>query len=123
MTNDDYKQKYEKYKYKYLNLRNEIIKDKYDTYIDNKYSKLFYDLLEASQGIIKLTSNTDFIILVGDTPSYLKPFLEDPSLSDRRTTFNLPFSNKPSKRSTCRALASNDPTVLIWLSISSRVFE
>ncbi len=40
--------------------------------------------------ILNLTLDTDIIILVGDTPSYLKPFLET-----NRKIFNLAISNKP----------------------------
>ena len=51
---------------------------------------LFFDLLQVSKDILKLTTSTDVIILVGDTPSYLIPFLEK-----YRNTFNFAFSNKP----------------------------
>jgi hypothetical protein len=51
---------------------------------------LFFDLLQVSKDIINLTRSNDFIILIGDTPSYLTPFLED-----ERNIFNLSFSNKP----------------------------
>ena len=51
---------------------------------------LFFDLLQISCDIIALTKPTDFIILIGDTPSYLLPFLEK-----QRRVFNLPLSNKP----------------------------
>lgn len=91
---ENYKQKYEKYKRQYYFLRQQIISKKcgYEpNEVNGPYSKLFYDLLETSRDILNLTSDTDFLILVGDTPSYLRPFLED----EGRTIFNLPFSNKP----------------------------
>lgn len=50
---------------------------------------LIFDLLQVSQEILLMTNKDDIIILVGDTPSYLKPFLEK-----FRTIHNLPLSNK-----------------------------
>jgi len=51
---------------------------------------LFIDLMQVSRDILDLTTKDEILILIGDTPSYLKPFLED-----ERKIFNLPFSNKP----------------------------
>jgi hypothetical protein len=51
---------------------------------------LFFDLLQMSRDILQITSATDHIILVGDTPSYLEMFLRD-----HRKITNLPSSNKP----------------------------
>ena len=50
---------------------------------------LIFDLLQMSQDILLMTEKDDIIIMVGDTPSYLKPFLEP-----FRKVHNLPLSNK-----------------------------
>jgi len=50
---------------------------------------LIFDLLQMSQDILLMTNKDDIIILIGDTPSYLKPFLES-----FRKVHNLPLSNK-----------------------------
>ena len=51
---------------------------------------LFFDLLQISEKIIDMTNSDDIIVLIGDTPSYLKPFLEQ-----ERKIYNLAFSKKP----------------------------
>ena len=94
MSNNDnkkYKRKYEKYKNKYLDLKKKFKQKKYDYFINNKYSDLFYDLLQTNEDILKISGKDDFFILVGESPSYLKPFLEDAG----HKIFDLPFSNKP----------------------------
>lgn len=52
---------------------------------------LFFDLMAVSRKIYNCTSKNDIIILVGDTGSYLRPFLEVLG----RKVFNLPISGKP----------------------------
>ena len=52
---------------------------------------LFFDLMDVSYRIIYNTSPEDIYILIGDTPSYLKPFLE----TLNRKVYNLPSSGKP----------------------------
>ena len=51
---------------------------------------LFFDLLQVSKDILNLTENDNIIILIGDTPSYLAPFLEK-----ERKVFHFAFSGKP----------------------------
>ncbi|AYV85770.1 MAG: hypothetical protein Satyrvirus38_7 [Satyrvirus sp.] len=51
---------------------------------------LFFDLMQVSTDIVALTNVDSYIILVGDTPSYLAAFLQE-----RRRVFNFAFSNKP----------------------------
>jgi len=51
---------------------------------------LIFDLLQVSQDILRIITKKSVIILVGDTPSYLKPFLE-PFVD----VHNLPLSSKP----------------------------
>ena len=85
-----HKQKYEKYKNEYLNLK-KVAKNQdieYETKQIDWY--LFFDLLQVSNDIINLTEPNDIIILVGDTPSYISPFIEK-----HRKTFHFAFSNKP----------------------------
>jgi hypothetical protein len=99
--------KYIKYKSKYLQLEHDInIANKHVqtagngkiisemepidlTTKDNREIDwyLFFDLRQVAQDIINLTGPNDIIILVGDTPSYIKPFVET-----HRTTFNFAFS-------------------------------
>ena len=92
-----YKQKYRKYKQKYnklKNLRNVQISETLDVSDDTHEANIdwyiFFDLLQVSKDIVNLTHETDIIILIGDTPSYLTPFLEL-----KRRVYNLAFSNKP----------------------------
>lgn len=96
-----YQNKYQKYKRKYLRLKNgqqlnNLIRNKknVDTTKDIQTEEiglyLFFDLLQVSKDIFELTSVDNFLILIGDTPSYLTPFLEK-----KRQLFNLPFSSKP----------------------------
>jgi hypothetical protein len=86
---DTYKNKYYKYKSKYNQLKKGIREDiKVESKEIDWY--LFFDLFQVSQDILNLTHKDDKIILVGDTPSYLTPFLEK-----YRFVFNLAFSNKP----------------------------
>ena len=62
--------------------------------IDNRFKKitwhLFFDLLQVSIDILNYTHTDDIIILVGDTPSYLMPFLKA-----KRSTHFMAFSDKP----------------------------
>lgn len=51
---------------------------------------LFFDLMQVSKNILDLTYKDDIIILIGDTPSYLLPFLEKD-----RYVVNFAFSGKP----------------------------
>lgn len=62
------------------------------TYYENKKidMNLFVDLVQVSNDIIEMTRNIDIIILIGDTPSYITPFIES-----KRKIYNLAFSNKP----------------------------
>lgn len=79
-----YKQKYKKYKKFYSRLKTYGPGQKpFNLY-------LFFDLLKVSQQILNITSKNDILILIGETPAYLKPFLEK-----ERKVFNLPFSSKP----------------------------
>lgn len=86
-----------KYYNKYLNYKSKYLNRTIGTLKDNKYSftkvdlYLFFDLMEVSYEIATMTTKEDLCILIGDTPSYLKPFLENLN----RKIFNLPFSNKP----------------------------
>src|SRR5579885_2396026 len=82
-----YKNKYIKYKKKYLNQKRHINNDYEDKEVD---LYLYFDLLQVSTSILKLTSKQDFLILVGESPSYLEPILKR-----ERDLFILPFSNKP----------------------------
>jgi len=50
---------------------------------------LFADLYTLSHSILKTIEKDDFIILIGDTPSYLSFFLK------KNQYFILPFTNKP----------------------------
>ncbi len=50
---------------------------------------LFFDLLQISKTILQMTDQNNIIILIGDTPSYLKPFMEN-----ERKIYSLAFSNK-----------------------------
>jgi len=97
------RKKYNKYKKKYINAKkcNFIYNDMKTALVEhiNSISSdgrgevdlwLFFDLLQVSNYILHKTLKDDIIILVGDTPSYLQPFLEA-----HRVTYNLPFSNKP----------------------------
>lgn len=52
---------------------------------------LFFDLLQMSHQIISMISPKNVIILVGETPSYLYPFLKQ----YENTVFIFNFSNKP----------------------------
>ena len=97
------KHKYKKYKRKYLELRRVTSNDEFD--LDSLPIKepfdgdnfrgrgidwyLFFDLLQVSKDVINLTNKDDIIILVGDTPSYLEPFVKK-----YRKVFNLAFSGK-----------------------------
>lgn len=95
-----YKYKYQKYKNKYDTLKkiqnarisNDNPNEKDETEFQNKDVDwyLFFDLLQVSYDIINLTESDDIIILVGDTPSYLAPFLKQ-----ERKVEHLAFSNKP----------------------------
>ncbi len=68
-----------------------IKKGNYKNYGNTKIDLiLFMDLYQASQQIINMTNDNDIIILIGDTPSYMTPFIET-----RRQVYNLAFSNKP----------------------------
>jgi hypothetical protein len=64
---------------------------------DNSFEKyeidmyLFYDLYHISEYIIKICKFDAIYVLVGDTPSYLKPYLEH----RKKTVYNLSISNKP----------------------------
>jgi hypothetical protein len=62
------------------------------TIVDNRIIDwyLFFDLYQVGRDIIGLTGENNIIILIGDTPSYLTPFLEK-----NRETFNFAFSSKP----------------------------
>lgn len=51
---------------------------------------LFFDLLQISRQILESTYDDDFIILIGETPAYLRPMIEP-----YRKLFNLPFTGKP----------------------------
>jgi hypothetical protein len=51
---------------------------------------LFFDLLQLSRDIINISTPQSVFILVGESPSYLLPFL-----ADHRMTYLLQFSNKP----------------------------
>lgn len=51
---------------------------------------LFFDLLQIADIMLYDTTQNDIIILIGHTPSYLKPFLEK-----KRHVIILPLSNKP----------------------------
>lgn len=97
--------KYQKYKQKYVNTKKcnfiydemktalvEHIKSNSDTPMRSTQVDwwIFFDLLQVSEYILQKTLKDDIIILVGDTPSYLQPFFES-----HRTTYILPFSNKP----------------------------
>ena len=97
--------KYHKYKQKYVNTKKcNFIYDDMKTALTEHIQTIsdgpmqstqidwwiFFDLLQVSEYILQKTLKDDIIILVGDTPSYLQPFLEF-----LRTTYILPFSNKP----------------------------
>ena len=62
--------------------------DEYRTKDINIY--LFFDLLQMSKTVLNLTNDSDIVVLIGDTASYLKPFLEK-----ERKIYNLAFLNKP----------------------------
>ena len=86
-----YQDKYRKYKRKYLELK--TLQPPSMTFDSNKSEidwYLYFDLQQLCTNIKNLTEPTDIIILVGDTPSYVTPFI-----NKYRTTFNLPMSNKP----------------------------
>ncbi|BCS82834.1 hypothetical protein QLL95_gp1289 [Cotonvirus japonicus] len=103
-----YKQKYRKYKLKYKRLKKsmdggdnaekitEALQKRQGIYnnADDNYKNvdlaLFFDLWQMSRDILTLTSESSIIIIIGDTPSYVKPLIED-----ERTVYNLAFSNKP----------------------------
>ena len=51
---------------------------------------LFMDLYQMAIDIKYLSTKESIFILIGDTPSYLTPFLRKTN-----SVFNLPFSNKP----------------------------
>src|SRR5579885_1814728 len=85
--NSFYKNKYNKYKKKYINQKRQINNNSEIKEID---LYLYFDLLQVSSNIIKLTSKQDFLILVGESPSYLEPILKK-----ERDLFILPFSNSP----------------------------
>ena len=92
-----YFKKYTKYKHKYQQLKKLRGGQEHD-YGFHFHSRkvdwnLFFDLLDVSNNIISSTSPTDIIILVGDTPSYLKPFLE--TIQNERKIYNFASSNKP----------------------------
>ena len=79
-----YKQKYKKYKKIYN--RSKTLgpgQRPFDLY-------LFFDLLQVSEEILNITTKNDVLILIGESPAYLKPFLEN-----ERKIFNLPFSARP----------------------------
>lgn len=96
-----YEQKYLKYKTKYIKQKagtnkfltyDEIIKDT-DENATNQNEidyNLFFDLLQVSKDIESFINENNIIILIGDTPSYLLPFLEP-----IYKTIILPFSGKP----------------------------
>jgi hypothetical protein len=96
MSDIEYHNKYLKYKHKYINLKigGSTATDKKQ---DNKFVfsevdlYLFFDLIDVSYQIIYNTSPEDIYILIGDTPSYLKPFLE----TFNRKVYNLPSSCSP----------------------------
>lgn len=69
-------------------LKQKSVYSEYESELVDWY--LFFDLLQVSKDIINLTSETSIIILVGDTPSYLAPFLQC-----NRKVFHFAFSNKP----------------------------
>lgn len=52
---------------------------------------LFFDLLQVSNKIISITKNDSIYILIGDTPSYLKPYFK----YKNRIVFNFSASGKP----------------------------
>ena len=63
--------------------------NKIDESIDESIDlPLFFDLLHVAKDIIKLVKNDDILILIGDTPSYVTPFLS------KYKTYNLAISNK-----------------------------
>lgn len=94
-----YKYKYHKYKNKYnkLILANDNIApintksvESTEPEFRNIDLDLFFDLLQVSRDIINLTLETNIIILIGDTPSYLAPFLQK-----ERSVHHFAFSGKP----------------------------
>ena len=82
---DNYKHKYNKYKKKYT-----MLKRAEDTKLKEVDLYLFFDLLQVSHDIITSTNKDDIMIIIGDTPSYMIPFLKP-----FRKVIILPFSNKP----------------------------
>lgn len=52
---------------------------------------LFFDLLQVSEQIINITKKDSIYILIGDTPSYLKPYFK----FKNKTVFNFSASSKP----------------------------
>ena len=73
--------------YKAININSDLKLKKFASDI-NLY--FFFDLYQVCQDILNITSEDDHIILIGNTPSYLKPILEK-----HRYTYNLPFSGYP----------------------------
>lgn len=74
---------HKKYKERYLHLKRQGRHSKFDIYF-------FFDLLDSGEQVLARTTEDDFILLIGETPAYLRPFLED-----EREIMNLPFSDKP----------------------------
>ena len=68
---------------------NDDITNHHDKYASDINLYLFFDLYQVCQDILAGTDENDHIILIGDTPSYLKPFLEF-----GRKTYNFALSNK-----------------------------
>ena len=61
-----------------------------DTNYKNHLIFLFADLYQISKKIIKISNKNNIIVLIGDTPSYLKFFLKN-----KRKIVNIPASAKP----------------------------
>jgi len=92
-----YGYKYQKYLYKYLKLNrvnpnNDNSQDKTLEQLNERQIDwyLFFDTHQVATDIINLTSDNNILILVGNTPSYLAPLLED-----KRKIYHLAFTGKP----------------------------
>lgn len=83
--------KYKKYKTKYLQQKR-IEKEENNLMFGNRPfdMDLFMDLYQVSNEIKSFVDKSSIILLIGDTPSYLKPFLENDY-----QVYNMAFSNKP----------------------------